>query len=456
MAALIGREFSAEVLAMAAGMDEDTLVPSLDELWRRRIVREKGAASGGGTYDFSHDKIREVAARSVSPARRRQLHLRIATALERTSPIPVTAAAAPRSVQIAAHYQRAGAAERAATWYRSAANAAALLHANTQAIALLDQALGLLGSLPESPRRDALELEMRTARLAPLASVEGYASPGVSATQRRARELTEALGVDEAPSLLRSLALSALSGSDFTSATRYGQRLRAAGERDDVLAVEAAYVLGIAAFWQAEFATARHHFELAVTRYRPADRRTHLIRYGQDPKVVCLSRLGNTLWFLGLPDDARAARSAGLAWAEEIAHPYSRAAAMVFAALLALDMDDDAELRRYTEALAAAEPEAPPVRLATDALLGSVAVLDGAAGEGIAAIRAAIQRIGAQERAPGLAASLGRILLAACQAAGDATAVIAAAGALLEQGGAACVWAPQARRAHAAFPGSRG
>ena len=36
LAAVIGREFSTDVLAAATDVDEDALVGSLDELWRRR------------------------------------------------------------------------------------------------------------------------------------------------------------------------------------------------------------------------------------------------------------------------------------------------------------------------------------------------------------------------------------------------------------------------------------
>ena len=43
------------------------------------FVREQGADA----YDFSHDKIREVAYLGLSPARRRRSHLRVAQALER-------------------------------------------------------------------------------------------------------------------------------------------------------------------------------------------------------------------------------------------------------------------------------------------------------------------------------------------------------------------------------------
>lgn len=446
VAAAIGREFSTDVLAAATDAGEDTLVRSLDELWRRRIVREQGA----DTYDFSHDKIREVAYLGIGPARRRRLHLRIAAALEQLN----ATAPGPVSAQVAAHYERAGAAQEAVTWYRRAAEAAQLLHANAKAIRLLDRALGLLRSLPESADRDAVELEVRTALLAPLVSVEGYASPGLSAThQHRARELAQALGVEYAPPLLRSLALSALTGADFQQATRFGQLLRAVGERDgdDVLVVEAAYVLGVASFWQADFETARRHLELAVERYRPDDHRAHLIRYGQDPKVVCLSRLGNALWFLGRDDAARGARSAALAWADKIKHPYSHAVALVFGALLALDMDDAHDVREYSAALAAAQQEALQVQLPAAAFRGYVAVLDGDPDHGIARIRDAIRQARGTDAAPGLRALLGRILLAACVASRDAPAAFAAADRLLDMGGAACVWEPEARRVRAEF-----
>jgi hypothetical protein len=236
--------------------------------------------------------------------------------------------------------------------------------------------------------------------------VDGYSSPGIVATQPRARELARALGVDDPPRLLRSLALSALTEADFGGATRVGHLLQAAGERDgdDVLVVEGAYVLGIASFWQADFVAARRQFERAIQRYRPEDRRSHLIRFGQDSKVVCLSRLSVTLAFLGLPDAARAARTAALAWAEKIENPYSRWVAVVFAALLSLDLGDE-DVREHSAELAMAKSEAPQVLLPAAAFRGYVAVLDGMSEERIAGIRGiqtAIRSAGGGEARPEL------------------------------------------------------
>ncbi len=136
LAATIGREFSFKLLAKASGRDEDTLVRELDELWQRRIVREHGADA----YDFSHDKLREVAYSGMSAARRRLLHRHAAQALETLHAAELD----PVSHQVAAHYERAGLPEQAAPYYLRAAEVARQVYANEEAIALLQRGLALV------------------------------------------------------------------------------------------------------------------------------------------------------------------------------------------------------------------------------------------------------------------------------------------------------------------------
>lgn len=78
LAAVVGQDFTFDLLRQASDYHEDDLARGLDELWQRRIIREHGAT----TYDFSHDRIRDVAYSEISPIRRRQLHRQIAVALE--------------------------------------------------------------------------------------------------------------------------------------------------------------------------------------------------------------------------------------------------------------------------------------------------------------------------------------------------------------------------------------
>ena len=446
VAATIGREFRVDVLAAAAGDADDVLLNGLDELWRRRILREQDAMA----YRFSHDKLREVAALGVSPPRRRLLHLRIAPALEQAH----AADLGPVSAQIARHYAEGGSASLAVTWYRRAAEAAQELHASDAAVDLLELAVRQVRTLPPSRSRDAAELELHNAVLGPLASIAGYVAPAIAAHQREALRLTAALNVPEAPPLLRSLGMSALTAEDFPATLRIGAQLQAAGERlgEEVLVVEGAYLLGMAAFWQTDFAAARTHLETAVARYRPADRPIHLVGYGQDPKVACLARLGNTLWFLGEPDAARQARDAALAWADRIAQPFSTGIALLFGSMLALDMDDEPALRELVARLVAIGPKPPPIQLSADAFVGCLAVLRRRGHGRARRDRRAIRAAEAGSPAPGTPAILARIRLAAAVAAGDPAQARGTADALLAMGGAAAVWAPEARRITAAFP----
>jgi DNA-binding SARP family transcriptional activator/tetratricopeptide (TPR) repeat protein len=136
LAATIGREFSFTLLARASGHNEDALVCELDEMWQRRIVREHGADA----YDFSHGKLREVAYCSMSEARRRVMHRRVAQALEALH----TADLGPVSHQVAVHYERAGLPARAVSYHLRAAGVARQVYANEEAIALLQRGLVLV------------------------------------------------------------------------------------------------------------------------------------------------------------------------------------------------------------------------------------------------------------------------------------------------------------------------
>jgi DNA-binding SARP family transcriptional activator len=447
LAATIGREFTSDLLAAASEVGGDALVRALDELWRRRIIRDRGAES----YDFSHGKIREVSYAALSPARRRRDHLRVATALERLHARDPAAVAA----RLASHYDRAGAAREAVPWYLRAATAAQAMYANVESIRLLDRGIDLIRALPASPERDRGELDMLLALLPALMLVEGAVSSRLIAAQDRALELATASGVEPAPPLLRSLAFTSLSLGRFEDARRAADRLRARGERDadDVQLVESHYLLGVCAFWQAELDAARHHFETAVARYRPQERGTHLVRYGLDPKVVCLSRLANTLWLLGEREEALRARDAALTLAAEIGHRPSTGTALVFAVLLALDAGDDDGVRRHTRALEAQGRAigTKVVEVTTEAFTGYLAVLDGQADSGLARIRGAWRASQGAELAPGMQAGVARVLLEACRVAGDPRGGLEAAALPPEGGIGARLWEPETHDFRADF-----
>jgi tetratricopeptide (TPR) repeat protein len=204
------------------------------------------------------------------------------------------------SAQLASHYDRAGAVREAIRWYAIAAEEAQRMHASSEAVRLLNRAVELVRTLPETRDRHEHELALLTALLVPLGNVGGWVSDGLTEPQLRAHELSRRVGVEPAPTVLRSLALTTLSQGRFEEARDVGRQLHLRAERDEdeMVLVEGHYVHGISTFWQGELEAAQGHFEAAVARYRPEYRATHLAQFGQDPKVICLSRLANTLWFL--------------------------------------------------------------------------------------------------------------------------------------------------------------
>jgi DNA-binding SARP family transcriptional activator len=432
--AVAGRDVDVATLRDVSGLDETSLARSIDELWRRGLVRERGVDS----YDFTHGKIREVAYEQLSPPVRTHLHRRLAGVLAARA-----GDSSPLDATIASHFERAGDVESAITWLCRAATWSQRVHAARQALGFLMRADDLVARLDPGRRRDELEHDVLRA-MPTVAMTDGFASERLLAMQQRTLRLARALGRDPDPSLLRSLVMTNLCRRDFDAARRASDDLHAAARAggDAVLAIEAAFLLGVTAFWSSEFPSARDHFEAVIAEFDPRRRDEHLMRFGQDPRVVCASRLANTLWFLGDAPGARAAEMEALALAGEVSDPYSRSVTLVFSSFLALDLDDRDLAERRIRALEQ-HVDHRPVQVALDCLLGYVHALDGRRDRALEPFAAALTPRSVDE-APGQQATTARIYVAVLDALGDPAGTIEAVDLALAIGGPA-VWHPAIR-----------
>lgn len=152
LAAVVGRAFTLDLLAQAGAGDEDALVQSLDELWRRRIVREVEAAH----YDFSHDRLRDAAYAEITPVQRRRLHKKLAQALE----VVYAGGLEPVLGELGDHYAQAGLVEPAVRWYRQASAAAKRLYAHTEVVSYLVRAVQVVQTNPERARLAEIEIDL--------------------------------------------------------------------------------------------------------------------------------------------------------------------------------------------------------------------------------------------------------------------------------------------------------
>jgi DNA-binding SARP family transcriptional activator len=441
VAAAIGREFTAEVLAAAVGAAEERFVSALDELWRRGIVR----AHGPGAYDFTHGRIRDAAYAGLSPPRRRQAHLAIARSLEQSQAAPAAA--------VALHYDNAGATADAVRWYERAAEAAQWLHAHGEAVAALEQALTLSEGLPPGRETAQLQLRLLTALPAPRVAVAGYGTDRLAQIHARAQHLSGQLGVELGAPIAWSMALATLVRGEWDSGRELGKRLRTRAEHDDdqVLWVESEYILGIAAYWRGRLAEARRHFEAALARFRPERRRAHVLRYGQDAELVVRLRLAHTLWLLGHDREADRERDLALAEVQDSTHPYSRATTYLWAAIVALDRGDIAEFRRHVQAVGPYETDDAPgqIRLPIELFRGYLDVFEGRQETGLERVRRVQEKLVVAPFAPGQPGLATRLLLEGYALAKKPQLGLALADEAFGMGRGADLWAAEISRLRA-------
>jgi predicted ATPase len=88
-------------------------------------------------------------------------------------------------------------------------------------------------------------------------------------------------------------------------------------------------------FYGGELAATRPHLDQGLRLYDLQRHRLHAARYtGHDPGVCCRVVAAQALWLLGYPDQAMASSQAALELAQQLAHPFSLALALTFAAML--------------------------------------------------------------------------------------------------------------------------
>jgi predicted ATPase len=204
--------------------------------------------------------------------------------------------------------------------------------ASQEAIEFFSQAITLLNTLPDSPEGAQQELDLQTALGSVLVAIRGYGAPEVKQAYDRARVLCQQMG--ETPRLsqvLWGLGRFYLVRTPLQTCRELGEQLLnlAQKQRDPELFLEAHNALGAALSYLGELSRAQVHLEKGFALYNPQQHRSHALTYGQDPGMVCLSRMTLTLWSLGYPEQALERKRQALALASELGHPFSMAFALL-------------------------------------------------------------------------------------------------------------------------------
>lgn len=355
-AAVIGREFTYELLNSVPGPHRDNLDEALGKLVASELVLQRGEAPHA-LYRFKHGLLRDEAYAGLLKSRRVALHAAIAAALEEKFPDIV--AAQPET--LGRHLSSAGLPCRALPYWLRAGKNAAKRFANLEAIAHLRNGIEEVRALPEEPRRDGLELEFTFELAQCLIATQGPAAADSIAVFNRARELCERLGnAPQYPQVMFWLATAGVVRGELGQALEATGAMRRAAEanRDVAASLNAVRGMAMIRLFMGCLEEAKEGIEHALALFGEADDSQRLAARaaGQDAGAAGLAQLSWALWLLGSVDAALRSIDAALERARTIAHPHTEAYVAYYAAILyALCGEHDNARRHASRCLALSE-----------------------------------------------------------------------------------------------------
>ena len=353
--AVLGREFSYELLEAVAQRDAVELNAALDQLVGAGLAFSRGVPPSA-TYLFKHALVQDAAYSTLLRGKRQELHKRVADVLEKKW--PEVAEAQPEL--LAQHCAQAGLVEQAITYYTKAGQRALVHSAMAEAAAQLNKGLELLTRLPDSASRQRQELELQIGLGRVLIATQGYAAPAVQETYARARALCERL--DRPPQIVPVLYgqwVHYLLKGPLRAAQEIAADLLQRGEETaDAAVTNVGHRLrGATCLQLGEFLTARTHLEKALAQLAPGDRPFYMSLSPQDARVTLLTFLSFDLSYLGYLDQARLRSEEAVEEARKLDHAFSLAWALTAACTVAWTTRSREELQARAHTLIAVSEE---------------------------------------------------------------------------------------------------
>ena len=362
-ASVQGYEFDSAVVAKALALEPAEVEERLEALERVysfvRLVEEFEFPDRTLTlrYRFIHALYQNALYGSLRPTRKAQLSAEVAETLLAYYGGRSSAVAS----ELAMLFQAARDFARAAECFLEAAEQAARLSTNKEAVALARRGLDALKLSPETSERARLELRLQLILGPALMSTVGYGATEVEAIYIRARELCRQVG--ETPQLfpvIWGLYQYWLARADYETCRELGQQLLALAQRlqDPAFLLLAHHSLANTFGFAGDFEASRRHLEQEMLIYVPEQHHSLAAHYGgYDPGAMCRSGLAMMLWRLGYPDQAYQRSLEGIALAREISHNSSIALALIFGGVVHQHCQDAEQTRQRAEAAIALATE---------------------------------------------------------------------------------------------------
>ncbi|UVO31039.1 AAA family ATPase [Bradyrhizobium arachidis] len=323
IAAVIGRDFSFELLKATAPFSESDVQAAIDRLLASGLVFRSGHPSDQ-SFSFKHALLRDEAYASILNDQRRKLHGRIAEILCRD--FPEIAHAAPEIV--AQHYAEAGGAKLSIDYWTRAARQASSRSAFVEASTHLQMALKRLLDLPPSMERDSLELQLQQSLGNAFAASKGFAVAETVEAYKRALELcSTAKNPDQRFAALNGIIAFHVTRGDFEQSRTLAEELLTRAQQQDnpMPKLIGHRALGQTLFLIGELAPARDHLINSLNLYDETHHSSLTPIVSQTYLTLACTLLGDIDRGLAFGQDAVRA-------AEQQRHPHSLCNALAFLA----------------------------------------------------------------------------------------------------------------------------
>jgi predicted ATPase/DNA-binding winged helix-turn-helix (wHTH) protein len=358
-ASVAGTEFAVAAVAAVVGQPVEMVEAQCATLARRgQFLRVCGAdiwpdGTVATRYGFLHDVYRETLYERVPVGRRVRWHQQIGARLVAGYGSQAREVAA----EVAEHFVRGRDTVRAVPYLYYAGEQAVQRSAHHAAIAHFTHALALLEDRPDTAERTAQELQARIALGPVLMATQGYVAPDVATNYARARVLCQRGGnPSQLFPVLWGLWQCANGRTQHQQAWELGEQLLAVAQQTDdpIHLIQAHHALWNTAFHRGMLVIAQEHIVQGLRLYTPQQHHAHALQYAvDDPGVCCLSTGAQIQWLLGYPDQAEQKSQVALALAQELAHPYSLAHALIDTATIAHFRRDVQAVSKRAEAVLA-------------------------------------------------------------------------------------------------------
>lgn len=324
--AVIGREFTDELLAGVTGQPRNTLIDGLGQFVDAGLLHVRSHGQDA-VYAFKHALLQDAAYESLLRSQRRQLHARIAQVLQEQYP----ELAEHRPEVLARHLEAADLIERSVSCWLRAGERALLGSANVEAVTHLKRGLGLIYRLPRTEHRNRLELGLLLALGSALRATSGHSAPDTAEAFSRVRQLRG----DCSTMAERMIELNGLWGvhlirAELDAALQIADEARGLAEQcDDASAqILSCRLTGATLTLMGEFTKGRHWLERALA-ISPEQSKITDLRYSQDHRVSALVFLTIAHFALGSVEQAARAAGQAVQRATQLGHGFTTALALL-------------------------------------------------------------------------------------------------------------------------------